>query len=142
MPYMENMIKNKGFTLIELMIVVAIMGILVAIALPAYNTYFDRSKFAEAALAASPLKTNIDVAIQTKSPTLLTELKGGLLGIPTDVTATSTVHGTSVINGKITVTWKTDGTALQGITYTLTPSGVTSPVAWTQGGTCLSNGFC
>lgn len=141
---MKNMTNKaqKGFTLIELMIVVAIIGILAAVALPAYQTYSDRAKFAEAVLAATPLKSAIEVAIQTKNPSALTEIKGGSLGIPADVAVSTTAHGTKVVGGMITVTWIDDGSALDGITYTLKADDVTAPITWEQGGTCLNNGFC
>jgi type IV pilus assembly protein PilA len=141
---MKNISKQaqQGFTLIELMIVVAIIGILAAVALPAYQTYSDRAKFAEAVLAATPLKSTIEVAVQTKNPTSLTDIKGGALGIPADVAVSTTAHGTKVVGGEITVTWIDDGSSLDGITYTLKADGITAPITWTQGGTCLTNGYC
>ncbi len=56
---------QKGFTLIELMIVVAIIGILAAIALPAYQDYTARAKVSEVVLAASTCRTSITEASQT-----------------------------------------------------------------------------
>ena len=56
---------QKGFTLIELMIVVAIIGILAAIALPAYQDYTARAKVSEVVLAASQCRTAITEASQT-----------------------------------------------------------------------------
>ncbi len=58
---------QKGFTLIELMIVVAIIGILAAIALPAYQDYTKRAKMSEAILAASACRTTITEVYQSAS---------------------------------------------------------------------------
>lgn len=53
--------KKNGFTLIELMIVIAIIGLLAAVAVPQYNQYTKRSKFSEVKVSVSPIKTAVEV---------------------------------------------------------------------------------
>ena len=134
---------QKGFTLIELMIVVAIIGILAAVALPAYQNYSNRAAFSELVLAVTPLKTAVELAIQTRSPTAITDLNNGCLRYPSCCRRCPRHTRPSVVaSGAITMTWQDDGTPLDGITYILTAQGITPPVQWAESGSCLTNGFC
>jgi type IV pilus assembly protein PilA len=133
---------EKGFTLIELMIVVAIIGILAAVALSAYQNYANRATFSELVIAITPLSTSVVLAIQTRNPSGLGDLDSGLLGIPAAVPATATAHGSEVTAGVITMVWQTDGTDLEGETYIFTPDGIIPPVQWTSSGSCVASSYC
>ena len=80
-----NTKNQKGFTLIELMIVVAIIGILAAIALPAYQNYTQKAKFTEVTNATAAAKTAVEICAQTLGT--LEGCSGGANGIPANIAA-------------------------------------------------------
>ena len=130
-----NKTLQKGFTLIELMIVVAIIGILAAVALPAYQDYMTRARVSEVMLAASSARTTIAEAasnLNKMPPTASVSVSSQTSDFVASVTYTSpTITATSSsTNSKLPATARNQTITLTG---TYVPS--TGQVTWVCGGT-------
>jgi type IV pilus assembly protein PilA len=135
----KSLNKAKGFTLIELMIVVAIIGILAAVALPAYQDYTKKAKFSEVVSASGAAKTAIEICFQTEGD--LVGCSAGAFGIPSDIAvAEGYVATLTTADGVITATGTAD---VDGLTYILDPEETASgKLVWAQTGTCEAAGWC
>lgn len=131
---------QKGFTLIELMIVVAIIGILAAVALPAYQQYTVKAKFSEVVLATSAQKIAVELCAQEQAD--VAPCDSGTNGVPADIsTANGKVASVTTSNGVITATAVSTG-GLSGQTYILTPTLDSGKVNWAVSGTCVTQNIC
>ena len=130
--------NNKGFTLIELMIVVAIIGILAAVALPQYQQYTQRARFSEVVSVADTYKKSVAICISTNAGDL-TVCDAGANAIPAIDTNADAISAMTVTDGVVSITGTADA---GGFTYISTPTVRAGSLTWEQTGTCLAAGAC
>ena len=137
---------QKGFTLIELMIVVAIVGILAAVALPAYQNYTKKAKFSEVVAAATGVKSAIEICFQTNGPSSTPDMSNCDTAAEIDYTLADAEVGAYVSDVSIATNTaiitatavSTNGLGGQTVTYTPTITG--NGLAWAS--SCSETALC
>ena len=131
--------KQQGFTLIELMIVVAIIGILAAIAIPAYQDYTIRAQVSEGLNLAGGAKAAVTEYSQDRGTFPITNVQAGV-STDTDIEGKYVTKVTVGTSGVVTVTYGNDAHALiTNDTLLMTPTNNTGSVSWLCTSTTIDN---
>lgn len=139
--------KPKGFTLIELMVTVAILGLLLSLALPAYNNHFKRSKFTEVVLASNGVQRAVELCYHRYVDLSKCDTFTKLGRKKTDFTSPKHVANIEITNSGsfiITSTATADASKSNGDTYIMQGQLTAGQLIWhlSQTSTCISGGTC
>jgi type IV pilus assembly protein PilA len=139
---MKTKTLQQGFTLIELMIVIAIIGILAAIAVPQYQTYTNKAKFSEVVQATAPFKLGVELCAADTGALAACGAGNATGEVPPAVTTANGFVNSIAVSAAGVITATATASISGSPTYTLTPTlGSTTSsalVTWQKGGTCLT----